>query len=90
MDARVFVDAVIAITLLEAAWLVWRRRRGPWSISVACTLASGLCLMLALRAALSGVSPTWIIVAVSAAGLAHGADLAIRTRASPRRADPPG
>jgi hypothetical protein len=82
MNVLVFVDAVIAITLLEAAWLVWRRRRGPWSASLACTLASGLCLMLALRASLAGAGTTWIVAAVSAAGMAHLADLALRRRAA--------
>jgi hypothetical protein len=80
MDALVFVDAVIALTLLEAAWLVWRRRRGLWSASLACTLASGLCLMLALRASLAGAGAMWIVAAVSAAGMAHVADLALRRR----------
>jgi hypothetical protein len=78
MDALVFVDAVIALTLLEAAWLVWRRRKGPWSASLACTLASGLGLMLALRASLAGAGPTWIVAAVSVAGMAHVADLVLR------------
>jgi hypothetical protein len=81
MSALVFVDAVIAITLLEAAWLVWRRRQGPWSASLACTLASGLCLMLALRASLAGAGAMWIVVAVSAGGMAHAVDLVLRTRA---------
>jgi hypothetical protein len=89
MDALVFVDAVIALTLLEAAWLVWRRRKGPWSASLACTLASGLCLMLALRGALAAAGVIWIIAAVSAAGAAHAADLALRMRAGPGQADPP-
>jgi hypothetical protein len=78
MNVLVFVDAVIAITLLEAAWLVWWRWRGLWSASLACTLASGLCLMLALRAALAGAGPAWIVAAVSAAGVAHVADVVMR------------
>ncbi len=90
MDGLVFVDAVIAITLLEAAWLVWRRRRGPWSASLACTLAAGLCLMLALRAALASAGVIWIVAAVSAAGAAHAADLALRMGARAGRVEPPG
>jgi hypothetical protein len=89
MDALVFVDAVIVITLLESAWLVWRRRKGLWSASLACTLAAGLCLMLALRASLAGAGLAWIVAAVSAAGVLHVADLALRVSTAVQRPESP-
>jgi hypothetical protein len=41
-------------------------------------LAAGACLLLALRVALAGGSPTWLLTALGAALLAHIADLASR------------
>ena len=40
------VDVVLAVTLLEALALLWPRRAA--SPALACMLAPGLCLMLAL------------------------------------------
>ena len=51
------IDAVIAITLLECVILVVHHRltgRGVAPGDFLATLASGLCLMLALRGALAG------------------------------------
>jgi hypothetical protein len=78
-----WVDAVIALTLAEALvlWLAWRRhRRGLAPAAWATNLASGLCLMLALRAALAGWSGAWILACLAASGLVHAADLWHRWR----------
>ncbi len=73
-----FVDALIAFTLIEAALLLVYRRRTGKGVAAGdflANLVSGLCLMLALRAALAGAAWIWILLAVTAAGLAHGIDL---------------
>lgn len=72
------IDTVIALTLLE--WLVvylYFRTTGkglaPHQYTL--NLVSGLCLMLALRSVLA-VGPGWaMVVFLSLAGLAHGADM---------------
>lgn len=72
------VDGIIALTLLEGlalAWLHRRRGRGVAPREVAANLVSGLCLMLALRAALAGAGPAWVLAALSASGAVHAADL---------------
>lgn len=85
MDAFVLggrlAELVIAITLVEAAVIVWWRRargRGPGLAALAPALASGLFLMLALRAAQADAGWPWIATALSGAGLAHAVDLARR------------
>jgi hypothetical protein len=73
-----FVDVVIALTLAEAAALLaWRRAtgRGVAASDFFVNLLSGLCLMLALRAALAGSAPAWIAAWVALSGLLHGLDL---------------
>jgi hypothetical protein len=78
-----WVDAVIALTLVEVVllWLVWRRRgRGPAPGDWLPQIASGLCLMVALRAALAGWGGAWILGCLTASGLLHGADLWRRWR----------
>ena len=76
-DGR-FVDAIIGFTLLETLGLLVYHRlsgRGPASGSILPTLASGLCLMLALRATIAGAAWPWIVAAIFASGLAHASDL---------------
>ena len=75
------IDLVIGVTLLEALalWL-WHRRTGrgvapgQWALN----LLSGLCLMAAVRGALTGAP--WYAVALwlAAAGAMHAGDLARR------------
>lgn len=72
------IDAVIGFTLIEAALLLGYRRftrRGLPAREYAANLVSGLCLMLALRAALVGSH--WGVVGawLAASGLVHGYDL---------------
>ncbi len=77
-DATRVIDLVIAVSLLE--WLLlaqWHKRSGQGIAPDALKwmMLPGLCLMLAARSALSGAP--WILMALllSAAGLAHIADL---------------
>lgn len=72
------IDLVIAFTALEAVALAAYRRRTGRGLALgdyAVNLAAGLCLMLALRAALVAASWPWIALCLLAAGIAHGADL---------------
>ncbi|ACA18090.1 conserved hypothetical protein [Methylobacterium sp. 4-46] len=76
------VDLVLALVALEAVALTaWRRRAGrPGLPGLLVNLASGACLMLALRAALVGAAWTWIALALAGAGIAHALDLRWRLR----------
>jgi hypothetical protein len=75
------VDLVIALVVVEALVLVllhrWRGI-GPAPRLMLPNLASGLCLMLALRAALSPSSTIGIALGLAGAGLAHAIDLVRR------------
>ena len=73
-----WVDAVIAVSLLEAAALFgWHHLTGAgvapreWLAN----LMSGLCLMLALHGAVRERGPLWIAAFLMAAGICHAADL---------------
>ena len=72
------IDFVIAVSLFE--WLLlsqWHRRSGQGMAPGALTgmLLPGLCLMLAVRSALTGAPWYLLALLLSAAGLAHIADL---------------
>ena len=72
------VDVVIAFTLLEFALLLtWRKLRGgglpPMDLALA--LGGGLCLMLALRAALLASPWPAVVAPLIGAGLIHALDL---------------
>jgi hypothetical protein len=67
------VDIVLLVTLVEAVALLWLRRIA--APAIAAMLAPGLCLMLALRAALTGAGWGWIAALLVLAGLTHLADL---------------
>ena len=80
------VDIAIAFTVLELAGLLaWHQLtgRGLAPADYALNLISGLCLMLALRTALSAM---WAGMALCliAAGVAHISDLVQRTRRKTR------
>lgn len=78
------IDAVIALTVLEAAWLLWRSRR-PRALAPADfvpNLLAGLCLMLALRALASAASWPWLAACLAAAGLSHLLDMRRRWRSA--------
>lgn len=95
-------DLALAVLALEAAGLWALRRfagRGPGLAPLGLGLLSGACLLLALRAALTGAGPAWVGAALAAAGAAQVAWLvqawaaAPSTHAGPRargRDSPPG
>ena len=77
------IDGVIAITLLEAVVLAVHHRltrRGVPPSDFLATLASGLCLMLALRGALAGAAAPWVLLPLLLAGTTHALDLSRRWR----------
>jgi hypothetical protein len=75
---RWLLDAVILFTVLEGLgfWLYNRfTGQGLAPGEYALNMLSGLCLMLAVRAAVSGFAWPWIAACLSASGLAHGWDM---------------
>ena len=77
------IDAIIAITLVEVAALLLyhhQTKRGLSPRDYLLNVASGLCLMLALRCSLVGSSWYFIAAFLSGAGFAHTADIAMRLR----------
>ena len=78
-----WIDAIIGLTVIEGGLLTLYFRatgRGVAPSQFAVNLISGLCLMLALRAALVGAGVEWIAACVAGAGLAHALDLRRRWR----------
>lgn len=72
------VEFIIALTVLEACVLLAYHRftgKGLSPRHYALNLASGLCLMLAVRSALLADDWRLTVLCLSAAGLAHGTDL---------------
>lgn len=75
------VDLILLLMLIEAAFVVAYRRKTGCGIAVTdffVTLISGVSLMLALRAALVGLSWHWIALALFASLLGHLTDIARR------------
>lgn len=75
---RWLLDAVIVFTVLEGLglWLYHRLTgRGLAPGEYALNMLSGLCLMLAVRSAVSGLAWPWVAACLSASGLVHGWDL---------------
>jgi hypothetical protein len=74
-------DIIIAVLVIEALILfaIYRRTgRGLKPVLIASNLASGLCLVLALKGALTDAHWTSISMWLLAGFAAHGADLAAR------------
>ncbi len=72
------IDIVIACTLLEWCGLfLWYRftGRGLAPVELRFTLLSGLCLMFAVRCALSGLPQFLVMLSLCAAGATHIADI---------------
>lgn len=97
-DGRL-LDVVVALMVVEAGVLLWWRARtggGLPASGVLCVLASGICLMLAVRAALTGAGTATVALWLLAALAAHVADLAVRWQRPSRgrgpsaTAPPPG
>lgn len=76
--SRRLIEIVIAITLLEGVALAAYHRltgKGVAPGEFGANLLSGLCLMLALRAALGGGGWSWTALLLATAGLIHAGDL---------------
>ncbi len=72
------IDLILALTMLEAIVVVTYRRRtgrGVRSGDLAANLLAGVCLLLALRCALTGASWPWVALWLFASLVAHVADL---------------
>jgi hypothetical protein len=79
-------DIALGVLALEAAALWALRRfagRGPGLAPLGLGLLSGACLLLALRAALTGAGAAWIGAALAAAGAAQVAWLVQASAAAP-------
>lgn len=75
------IDTIVAITLLETAVLLLyhhQTKRGLVPRDYLLNIASGLCLMLALRSTVQGSAWYFTALFLTAAGLAHVADIALR------------
>lgn len=83
------IDLVIGFTLLEAVALLLFHRvtgRGVAPCDFALNMASGLCLMLALRCLAHDAGAAWVALCLLAAGMAHCTDLWQRWRRGVRSA----
>jgi hypothetical protein len=76
------IDAILCLIAAEFALLQVARHRGfgPGGTDLMFNLVSGACLLLALRAALTGAAPAWILIFLTTALAAHIADLSRRWR----------
>lgn len=71
------VDLILVILLIEAVWLL--RWRGWPALTVALRLLPGACMVLAVRAALTGMGWPWIALTLAASFPLHLADV-VRSR----------
>lgn len=78
------VDLVLAVMALEVAWLLRRRaaRTRAGVMDVVLAFAPGICLLLALRAALVGADWPWVALALTASFPVHLLDLRRRRAAN--------
>ncbi len=67
------IDLVLAVLVVEFAWLVSARRTDSWSALLA--LLPGALMVLAARAALTGAPWPWVAAALAASLPVHLADL---------------
>ena len=82
------IDAVVAITLIEGAALAIYHRTTGKGVALkdyAFNMLSGLCLMMALRFALTGSTWPMVALCLSASGAIHALDLSSRWRRSSRQ-----
>ena len=76
-------DLILLVLLIEGGVLVylWRNRgQGVPPGRLIPALLAGAALVLALRAALSGADPIWVLVFAAAGGVAHLMDIRARWR----------
>jgi hypothetical protein len=76
--ALALLHLAMAVTAAEALLLAWWHRRtgrglAPWLLWP--NLVSGLALMAALRAAMTGAGWPWVALGLAVSGLAHALDL---------------
>ncbi len=77
------IDAILALVAIEAFMLLALRiltGRSPAVTGMVANLASGACLLLALRFALSGAAVATIAASLAASLVAHVTDLAEQFR----------
>jgi hypothetical protein len=75
------VDLILAVMVAEAIGLLvlWRwRGAGIAPVPLLANLAAGACVMMALRAALTGASPMTLALLLGLSFAAHLVDLAVR------------
>lgn len=90
LTSPALIDLIIVFTMIEAVVLfIWRRRpgaptafggegRATQGYAVGLMLLPGICLLLALRAALAGAAWPWVPAALTAALIAHLLDVRAR------------
>jgi hypothetical protein len=72
-------DLILLVMIAEFIVLAWRGRARPGSAAnVLFAIAPGVCLVLALRAALTGSGLIWIAAPIAASLPFHLADMARR------------
>jgi hypothetical protein len=75
------IDVIVGLMALEAAALLVLRRlsgRGPSALEIVVSLAAGLCLLLALRVALTDGRWELVAAALAASLVVHLTDLRLR------------
>jgi hypothetical protein len=75
------IDIIVGLMALEAAGLLLLRRlsgRGPSAVEILVSLAAGLCLLLALRVALTDGRWELVAAALAASLVVHLSDLRLR------------
>jgi hypothetical protein len=83
------VDVILALMLAEAVFLAAYTTRTGGGVAfadIAINLVAGASLLLAVRAALVGAAPQWLIACLLVSLAAHGADLRRRWRSAATRA----
>lgn len=83
-----WLDMALLLLGAEALWLAWRARRGGPGLAArdwVWTLLAGGALLVAMRAAVAGVSLPAVAACLAVGGLCHAVDLRVRRRAQVRR-----
>lgn len=78
------VDLVFAVLAVEAVWLI---ARGHPTRAVLLTLLPAVLILIALRAALTGMAWPWVALPLALSFPVHLADLAARFGGARRRSD---
>jgi len=82
------VDAILVLMWIETGLIAWLHRRGRIDVpltAIVINMLAGTALLLALRAALTALSPWWIAGFLGLALVCHVADLAARNVFTRRR-----